>query len=177
MSRLRYFIPFLLLFSLLGFLGYELFHAKPNELPSTMIGEKVPDFRLQTLSKKGDLFTQQSLQGHVSLLNVFATWCYACTLEHDMLIKINREYHVPVYGLLYKDDAKKTIDWLNQHGNPYTKIGDDNNGDTAIDFGVYGTPETFVISKEGRIVYRHIGMIDQETWDKVLSPLIKKLNA
>src|SRR3989338_5636578 len=177
MSKLRYFIPFLLLFSLLGFLGYELFHANPNEQPSTLIGEKVPDFRLQTLSKKGDLLTQQALQGHVRLLNVFATWCYACAQEHDMLIKINHEYHVPIYGLLYKDDATKTLDWLSQHGNPYTKIGDDNNGDTAIDFGVYGTPETFVISKEGRIVYRHIGLIDQETWDKVLSPLIKKLNA
>ncbi len=173
--RLKHIVPFLLLFSLLGFLGYELFHAKPDELPSALIGDAVPAFKLPTLESDNALFMQQQLRGRVTLLNIWATWCYACSIEHDMLMKISRDYHVPIYSILYKDERKKGQAWLRKHGNPFILTGDDSNGDVAIDFGVYGTPETYVISPAGKIVYRHIGIIDQEAWDKVLFPLIKKL--
>lgn len=174
--KLKHLTPFLLLFSLLALLGYELFHAKPNEIPSALIGEAVPTFTLSTLESPNVTFTQQQLRGHVTLLNIWATWCYACSLEHDMLLKINRDYHIPIYSVLYKDDADKGLAWLREHGNPFTLTGNDSNGDVAIDFGVYGTPETFVISPAGNIVYRHVGAIDQEAWDTVLFPLIKKLS-
>ena len=166
-------LPILLLFSLLGILGYELFYAKPHELPSALIGEPVPHFVLPTLSGSAT-FSEQALQGKVSLINIWATWCYACSLEHPILMKISREYHIPIYSIDYKDDREAAKLWLNEHGNPYVEIGDDHQGDVGIDFGVYGTPETFVINKQGNIVYRHVGAIDQKTWDDVLYPLVLK---
>lgn len=175
MNKLKLTIPFLILFILFGFLYYELFHAKPNELPSALIGEPVPAFSLPLINNPAAALTQNQLKHHVTLLNVWASWCYACGLEHEMLMKISREYHIPVYSILYKDDPAKAAAWLHEHGNPFVMTGNDSKGDVAIDFGVYGTPETFVISPAGNIVYRHIGAIDQETWDKVLWPLIKKL--
>lgn len=175
MRKVKLVIPFLILFTLLGFLYYELFHAKPNELPSALVGEPVPAFSLPVLGNPAASLTQKQLKNRVTLLNVWATWCYACGLEHDMLMKISQEYHIPVYSILYKDDPAKASAWLREHGNPFVMTGDDSKGDAAIDLGVYGTPETFVISPAGNIVYRHIGAIDQEAWDKVLLPLIKSL--
>jgi cytochrome c biogenesis protein CcmG/thiol:disulfide interchange protein DsbE len=168
-------IPFVTLFLLFILLGWELFYAKPSELPSALIGESVPSFDLSNIYPVQARFTNKALTGRVALLNVWATWCSACYMEHKMLMKIKNEYHVPIYSLVYKDDAQKAQDWLEQYGNPYVLIGDDEKGDTAIDFGVYGTPETFVINPQGKIVYRHIGVINQKVWDEELYPLIKKL--
>lgn len=92
-----------------------------------------------------------------------------------MLMKIKNTYHVPIYGLVYKDQPKNAIDWLEKNGDPYALSGNDMKGDVAMDFGVYGTPETFVIDRSGKIKYRHIGPIDQKNWDETLYPLIKKL--
>ena len=172
MNKLKFTIPFLALFMLLGMLWYELFFAKPNEIPSPLIGEIVPHFSLPTLNN--DTLTSEELQGHVSLLNVFASWCYACSLEADMMDKIKNNYHVLIYGINYKDKREDVTSWLKKYGNPYFKIGDDQHGDVAIDLGVYGTPETFIISKQGKIVYRHIGVIDQKSWDDILYPLVKQ---
>lgn len=175
MNTVKRIFPFVILFSLLGMLWYELFHAKPSEIPSALIGESVPAFMLPALNTKSS-FTDKQLQGQTILLNVWATWCAACALEHPMLMKIKAKYHVPLYSLLYKDDRVKASQWLVTQGNPYELSGDDSKGDTAIDLGVYGTPETFVISPSGKIVYRHVGIIDQATWDKTLWPLIQRLN-
>jgi len=174
-NRLKLILPFIILFTLLGLLWRELFYAKPNELPSALIGETLPDFKLENLLLPAATFTPRNLDGKVSLLNVWATWCYACGLEHAMLMKIKTQYHVPVYSINYKDDPNEAKAWLQQRGNPYVMIGRDKHGDAAIDLGVYGTPETFVINTAGKIVYRHIGAIDQRSWDNVLYPLIKKL--
>jgi len=171
---LKKFIPFFILFALIGILGKELFYSKPNELPSALLGEDIPTFALPDLFKPQKLFTHKDLKGRVALLNVWATWCYACGMEQSMLLKISSEYHVPIYGIDYKDNAEEAIAWLNQNGNPYVMIGNDKRGDVAIDLGVYGTPETFVISPQGKILYRHVGVIDQAAWDETLYPLIKK---
>jgi cytochrome c biogenesis protein CcmG/thiol:disulfide interchange protein DsbE len=171
MSKVKFIIPFLALFALLGMLWYELF-ANQHDIPSPLIGEAVPTFSLPTLNN-GTL-SSRDLQGHVSLLNVFASWCYACSLETDMLMKIKTTYHVALYGINYKDKREDLESWLKKYGNPYIKIGDDRNGDVAIDLGVFGTPETFIISKQGKIVYRHVGVIDQKVWDEVIYPLVKK---
>ncbi len=172
MNKLKFTIPFLALFALLGMLWYELFFSHPHEIPSPLIGEPLPAFSLPALTY-GKL-TPQDLQGHVSLLNVFASWCHACDVEADMLMKIKNDYHVAIYGISYKDKREDVQLWLNKYGNPYTKIGDDPNGDVAIDLGVYGTPETFVVSKQGKIIYRHAGVIDQSVWDNVLYPMVKQ---
>lgn len=172
--KAKFLIPFIILFALLGLLWRELFYANPHEIPSALIGENVPQFSLPILTKENSFFTNKELVGHVSLINVWATWCYACAQEHDMLLKIKENYHVPIYSINYKDNQRDALNWLLQHGNPYVLTGSDKNGDVAIDFGVYGTPETFVISPQGKIIYRHIGAIDQATWDNILYPLVKQ---
>lgn len=173
-NKIKLLFPFIVLFSLVALLYYELFHAKPGELPSSLLGESVPNFTLQTLTPNQPFFTQRELRGQVVLLNVWATWCYACNQEHAMLMKIKNQYHIPIYSIAYKDDPNEVIKWLEKKGNPYVITGNDNTGDVAIDLGVYGTPETFVISPQGKIIYRHIGSINQKVWDDVLYPLIKK---
>lgn len=173
-SKIKTLIPFVILFILFAILWRELFYSKPNELPSALIGETIPDFQLPNIYQPTNLFTQKNLVGHVSLLNVWATWCYACSIEHKMLMKIKEQYHIPIYSINYKDDPLAAKGWLQKFGNPYVMTGSDLHGDVAIDLGVYGTPETFVISKEGKIVYRHIGIIDQKVWDDVLYPIVKK---
>lgn len=173
-QKLKLTIPFILVFVLFILLAWELFYAKPSELPSALIGENVPVFKLPNLYPSQPPLTQKALAGKTVLLNVWATWCYACSLEHDMLMKIKNEYHVPIYSIDYKDNSQDALNWLEENGNPYELIGADANGNVAIDFGVYGTPETFVINANGKIIYRHIGAIDQKTWDEILYPLIKK---
>lgn len=167
-------IPFILLFALLAILWRELFYATPNELPSPLVGQTVPAFTLPDLLSPKKTFTHQDLLGQVTLLNVWATWCYACSMEMPMLMKIKNEYHVPIYSIAYKDNPEDAKKWLQTNGNPYVATGDDRKGNTAIDLGVYGTPETFVINKEGRIVYRYIGIINQQSWDDILQPLVKQ---
>lgn len=174
--KLKYVIPFVLIFAL-GFVFYhQLFYNQNEELPSALIGQPVPHFSLNDITRPQVKFSDTNLNGQVSLLNVWATWCYACSLEHPMLLKIKNEYHVPLYSIVYKDNVEDANNWLRTQGNPFILSGNDYTGDTAIDFGVYGTPETFVISKEGKIVYRQIGVINQKIWDEVLYPLIQNLN-
>lgn len=172
MNRLKFVIPFFALFTLLSMLYYELFFSNPHDIPSPLIGEPVPNFSLPTLSN-GTLSSSE-LQGHVSLLNVFASWCYACSVEAEMLNNIKENYHIAIYGINYKDKQDDVSSWLRKYGNPYIKIGDDKNGDVAIDLGVFGTPETFVISKEGRIVYRHVGVVNEDNWNNVIYPLVQR---
>ena len=174
MIKLKHLIPFLIIFALVGLLWRELFYSKPNELPSALIGETVPSFELPTIFVPDKKFSSKDLVGQVSLLNIWATWCYACSIEHSMLMKIHDQYRIPIYSIDYKDDPEEAKKWLNKLGNPYVKTGNDKLGDTAIDLGVYGTPETFVISPQGKIVYRHVGIIDQKVWDDVLYPIVKK---
>jgi cytochrome c biogenesis protein CcmG, thiol:disulfide interchange protein DsbE len=173
-NNIKFIVPFIILFALLGLLWRELFYSRPNELPSALIGETVPEFRLPNLFPEQKVFTQKDLIGRASLLNIWATWCYACRIEQPMLMKIKEQYHVPIYSIAYKDNPQEAITWLRKMGNPYVITGNDNHGNVSIDFGVYGTPETFVISPGGKIIYRHIGAIDQKAWDEVLYPLLKK---
>lgn len=173
-QKIKNLAPFIILFALLGILWRELFYAKPSELPSALIGEAVPNFQLTNLFQPQKIFTPKDFVGQVALLNVWATWCYACSLEQPMLMKIKNQYQIKIYGIDYKDDVEDAKKWLQKYGNPFVITGNDKHGDVAIDLGVYGTPETFVISPQGNIIYRHIGAIDQKNWDEVIYPLIQK---
>lgn len=177
LQKIKNVFPFFILFFLTGLLGWELFYSNPNQLPSALMGEAVPTFTAANIFPAQPSLTEKAFKGKVTLLNVWATWCEACSLEHNMLMKIKNTYHTPIYSLVYKDDVQKARSWLDENGNPYALTGNDNKGDIAIDFGVYGTPETFVINQEGKIIYRHIGVIDQKAWDEILYPMIKKLEA
>lgn len=170
---MKYSLPFIMILILLGILGKELFDHKPLELPSTLIGEPLPHFKLPNLYTSQPDFNNEMLKGQVSLLNFWASWCEACRLEHSMLMKIKEKYPIPIYSINYKDEPNKALTILTKDGNPYKSIGFDANGDVGIDFGIYGTPETFLIDAQGKIIYRHIGPITQKDWDELLWPMIR----
>lgn len=174
LQRTKQLIPFLILMLLLAFLWHELLSSQNAHASSGMVGEAVPAFSLPQLSNPKLKFTSTELPKKVVILNVWASWCSACKMEHDMLMKIKNQYHVPIYGILYKDDPSDALQWLIKKGNPYVNVGVDSMGDAAIDLGIYGTPESFVVSPDGKILYRQTGVIDQETWDSTIYPIIKR---
>ena len=165
--------PFIILFAFLALLGRTLFYTNPDKLSYSLIGETIPNFQLPNLLFGQKFFNNKDLNNPVSLLNVWASWCYACKIEASTLMQIKEKYHIPIYGIAYKDAPNEVKTWLKKYGNPYQLIGDDKNGNIAIDFGIYGTPETFVIA-QGKIIYRHVGVLEQKTWETILYPLVKK---
>lgn len=164
-------IIFFVLLSLFLWRGLSL---DPHNLPSVQLGKSVPVFTLPQLQQSDASFSSTQLQGQVALLNVWASWCEACVEEQVFMLQLARE-GVPIYGLNYKDKSVDALQWLVQWGNPYKMIAQDANGKVAIDLGVYGAPETFVIDKKGIIRYRHVGIMNQAAWLKDILPLMKKL--
>lgn len=167
-------VPIAIFATLLFFLWRGL-HANPEVLPSTLVGESTPTFRLTNLMSPAFSFSEQDLKGHVTILNVWASWCHVCEMEHPVLMEIKKKYAVTINGINYRDDPDQARQFLTQLGNPYTAVGSDSTGYVAMDFGVYGTPETFIIDKNGRIVYRRVGMVTWSVWEDEMWPLIKKL--
>ncbi len=147
----------------------------PSEVPSPLIGKPAPAFTLPSLHDAGTELTEQTFRGQVSLLNVWATWCVGCRQEHDMLLAIAAEDVAPIYGLNYKDDRADALEWLRRLGDPYKANAVDQSGEAAIDWGVYGAPETFLIDAEGIVRYKHIGPLTPEVWQQQLRPRIVKL--
>jgi cytochrome c biogenesis protein CcmG/thiol:disulfide interchange protein DsbE len=175
MRRLIAFAPVLVFVLLLvGFavgLGRD-----PSLLPSMMIGKPVPAFTLPAV-RAGDAGLQSAdLSGEPMLLNAFASWCAACQIEHPMLMRLKAE-GVPIHGLDWKDQAADGAQWLLDRGDPYRKAGNDLSGRAGIDLGVSAVPETFVIDRQGKIRYRHVGAITPEVWAKTLGPLMTRLKA
>ncbi|HEU5281796.1 MAG TPA: redoxin family protein [Gammaproteobacteria bacterium] len=134
----------------------------------------LPSFSLPSIFTGQKKLTDESMQGRVSLINIWASWCSACASEHRMLLKIKNQFHVPIYGILFKDDPSDALRYLKNHGNPYVQVGYDLNGDSPITENLYGTPETLVVSPDGNILYRQVGAINEMTWDVILYPLVKQ---
>ncbi len=174
MKRLLFIAPVIAFVALVGVFGYGL-TQDPKKLPSALIDRPLPAFDLPGITPGGG-FASASLKGEPMLLNVFASWCAACPQEHPMLTRISGE-GVPVYGLAWKDKPQDTRDWIERFGNPYRRIAADEAGRTAIDLGVTGVPETFILDKKGRVRFKQIGPISPEDWDGTLKPLIARLRA
>ena len=147
----------------------------PTMIPSALIGKPVPQFSLPPVKGRILGLSSSDLHGEVSLVNVFASWCVACREEHPVLMKMKADNIVPIHGLNYKDQPDNAARWLNTMGDPYTRTGSDIDGRVAIDWGVYGVPETFVITKDGRIAQKHIGPVTPQVLEQELIPLIRKL--
>ena len=147
----------------------------PREVPSVLIGKPVPKFSLPPVRGRTLGLSNADLKGDVSIVNVFASWCVACREEHPVLMQMKREGLVPIHGLNYKDQPADAQKWLDEMGDPYTRTGADIDGRVAIDWGVYGVPETFVIDRDGRIAYKQIGPVTPQLVDETLRPLIAKL--
>ncbi len=147
----------------------------PKAIPSTLIDKPVPQFSLPPVKGRTLGLSSNDLTGEVSLVNVFASWCVACREEHPIFMQMKSDAVVPIHGLNYKDHPDNAARWLNTMGDPYTRTGADISGRVAIDWGVYGVPETFVIAKDGRIAYKHIGAVTPKVVDETLLPLIRRL--
>ena len=168
-------LPLLGLMLLLGIFVRGL-HQDPKLLKTALLGKKIPEFQVPELKSK-TFFSATDLRGEVSLLHVWATWCLTCKIEQPILMDIAEQKTVPLYGLAYKDDTDKIKRWLQDYGNPYQKVGLDSQGQVAIDLGVYGTPETYLIDKIGVIRYRKVGPLSHEVWQRDLLPKIKALRS
>jgi len=147
----------------------------PREIPSPLIGKPVPQFDLPPVRGRDLGLETSDLKGEVSIVNVFASWCVSCKEEHPVFMEMKRERLVPIHGLNYKDRPEDAQKWLDAMGDPYMRTGADIDGRVAIEWGVYGVPETFVIDREGKIAYKHIGPITPKLLDETLRPLIARL--
>jgi len=173
-SRLAVYVPLAVALVIGVFLAIGL-TLDPREVPSPLIGKPVPEFSLPPVKGRTLGLSSADLKGEVSLVNVFASWCVACRAEHPLFMELKKTGVVPIYGLNYKDQPEDAKKWLDELGDPYTRTGADINGRVAIDWGVYGVPETFVIDRQGRIAYKQIGPINPEVLEKTILPLIRKL--
>jgi len=147
----------------------------PRTIPSPLIGKPVPQFDLPPVKGRSLGLATRDLKGEVSLVNVFASWCTACREEHPLLIRMTRDKLVPIHGLNYKDRPQDAERWLAELGDPYLRTGADVSGRVGIDWGVYGVPETFVVDREGRIAYKHIGVLTPKALEETIMPLVEKL--
>jgi cytochrome c biogenesis protein CcmG/thiol:disulfide interchange protein DsbE len=143
-----------------------------HALPSPLIGKPAPAFSLTDVVDPNRIVSTDALKGQVWVLNVWGTWCYACRQEHEALLAIARQHAVPVIGLDYMDDREKAKQWLEQLGNPYNAVAFDTDGRTAIDWGVYGAPETYLVDTKGKIIFKFISPMTPEVWEKEFLPRI-----
>lgn len=172
--RLRHLIPVSIFIALALMLGWGLTQNSRN-IPSALIGKSVPQFSLPPVQGRALGLSSADLVGEVSLVNVFASWCVACREEHPLFIRLKTDGVVPIHGLNYKDQPDNAARWLNTLGDPYTRTGADRDGRVAIDWGVYGVPETFVITKDGRIAHKHIGPLTPKDLEEAILPLVRRL--
>jgi cytochrome c biogenesis protein CcmG/thiol:disulfide interchange protein DsbE len=147
----------------------------PREIPSPLIGKPIPRFELPPVQGRTLGLASAHLKGEVSIVNVFASWCVSCKEEHPVFMQMKREGLLPIHGLNYKDRPEDAEKWLGEMGDPYTRTGADLDGRVAIDWGVYGVPETFLIDRQGRIAYKHIGPVTPKLLEETLRPMIARL--
>ncbi|MGV3742750.1 MAG: DsbE family thiol:disulfide interchange protein [Burkholderiaceae bacterium] len=168
---LRLGLPLIILLVLAVFLAIGL-QKDPRKLPSALQGKPAPAFNLPSLDASAPPFDPEKMKGKVWVMNVFASWCSACVIEHPRLIKLIEDKRVHLVGLAYKDIPEETRRWLDQHGNPYAHIALDVKGNVGIDYGVYGVPETYVIDAQGIIRVRHTGPITNAFIEQEILPLL-----
>ena len=169
-------VPLFLLLALAVYFAFGL-TQDPRVLTSVLIDKPLPQFDLPLFGKDGARVKTSDFKGRVSFVNVFASWCITCRVEHPVLLKLAADKRVTIVGLAWKDKPDELKAWLDELGNPYAVIANDAMGRTAIDLGVTGAPETFVVDKQGRIRFKHVGAIDEVVWAQTLEPLVVKLAA
>lgn len=167
-------LPVTIFVVLLAILGYGL-TRNPSLVSSPLIGKPLPDFSLPQLHEANNTIGNYDLRGSPYLLNVWASWCAACRIEHPLLMQVAEQRLLPIYGVNYRDKRDDALAWLERYGNPYEAVIFDERGDLGLDLGVYGAPETFLVDRNNVIVYKHIGPITDEVWAEELHPKIIEL--
>jgi len=177
--RLSYFLPVIIVLALTAIFWSYLGEIKDGKsiqgLPSALIDKPVPVFKLPGISANDKGFDSIVLKGKVTLVNVWASWCAPCRIEHPRMMQLARE-GVAIYGINYKDTPEAAKGFLAELGNPYKTVGADRTGKVSIDWGVYGYPETFVVDPTGHIRYRHVGPIMAQDLTDKIRPLIRDLS-
>ena len=168
-------IPSILFLLILSTFFYLLMiERNPFELPSNLLDKNVPNFEAESLLKNENFVSSKEFGNEIILVNFFATWCRPCRDEHVYIKRFSNEKEIRVIGINYKDSPSNAIEWLKNLGNPYSDVPIDKNGRIAIDWGVYGIPETFVVNSKGIIKYRHVGAITKNIYKKI-NLLIKEI--
>ncbi len=176
MRALRYLLP-LLIFATIGVFLLKGLDRDPRNVPSPLIGKPAPATAVAVLgATDGARWTPEQMRGQVWLLNIWGSWCAACEIEHPLLNAWARRGLAPVVGFAWKDAPEASQAWLARLGNPYAVSITDPTGKAAIDWGVYGAPETFVIDKAGIVRDKHVGPLTPEIIDNRLAPLVARLN-
>lgn len=193
MERIKLFIP-LIIFIVLALALYFGLGRDPSAMPSALINKAVPAFTLSSLLNKNTVnqapinqalinqapqneyttLDETVFRGEATLLNVWATWCVSCRLEHQYLMDI-ASLGVPIIGLNYKDERTAAQEWLVKFGDPYQEVIYDVDGTLGLDLGVFGAPETYVIDAEGVIRYKHVGVVDDRVWQQKIAPVFNQL--
>lgn len=165
----------LLIFLLLGLAFAIGLQKDPRSLTSELIDKPFPTFQLTDLYDETQSLSEDIVNGQVSLVNVFGSWCVACSAEHPMLIELAKTTHI--IGIDWRDEREKGKAWLKKRGNPYSSVIFDDESILAIKLGITGAPETYITDKTGKIRYKHIGIITPEIWAQTLKPIVKRLEA
>jgi cytochrome c biogenesis protein CcmG/thiol:disulfide interchange protein DsbE len=177
-KRLLPFLPLVIFGLMVMIIGTFLWRGEnPSQLNSALIGKPVPRFVLPALDSRQTELSHSGAKNNVTIINFFASWCVTCAAEQKTLLHIKNDPRIQIWGIAYKDKSSSAKAWLERHGNPFARTAQDMNGKTAVDFGVYGVPETFVIDQKGIVRYRHAGPLTQEDLDNILLPLIKRLSS
>lgn len=169
-------LPLVLFIALVGFFAKGLF-LNPREVPSPFIGRQAPAFSLPLVGDANASFSPAEMKGRVWVLNVWAPWCVSCRQEHGILMQLAQTQPVPIVGLNWKDKDREAEALLARTGSPYVAVPDDLDGRVGIDYGVTGTPETYLIDKQGIVQMKHIGPIDPDVWKNKFEPKLKELGA
>lgn len=183
MSKLNL-APVIIFAAVVAMFSMALKTGDPSKLPSTLIGKPVPPGQfpplegLRKLEKPVPGFNDKDLaRGKVTVVNFWASWCVACVAEHPFLEELAKKGNVPIYGVDYKDQVTAARRYLGRMGNPYARVGTDRSGRNAIDWGVYGMPESYIVNGKGKIIYKHIGPIGEGDIENKFLPIIKKARA
>jgi cytochrome c biogenesis protein CcmG, thiol:disulfide interchange protein DsbE len=174
MRTIKFLLP-LALFALVAVFLFKGLGRDPREIPSPLIDKPAPAFQLPILADPAQTFSPQSMRGRVWLFNVWGSWCTACQVEHPLLLELARAKALPIVGVAWKDMPDNSKAWLSKLGDPYSVTVSDFSGKVAIDYGVYGAPETFLIDKQGVIRFKHVGPLTRELLDGKLLPLATRL--
>jgi cytochrome c biogenesis protein CcmG/thiol:disulfide interchange protein DsbE len=167
----RFVLPLAAFALLLIVLIVGLRHApQKGVIVSPLLGKSAPSFTLPDLLDEQNPLRSDSLRGHWSLVNVWGTWCEECRVEHETLLQIKQQGRVPIIGIDWKDDDAQARSWLAEMGNPYDHVGADREGRVAIDWGVYGAPESFLVNPAGTVVYKHVGALSPQIWAQEFLP-------
>jgi cytochrome c biogenesis protein CcmG/thiol:disulfide interchange protein DsbE len=169
----KFLLPFAAFLALAVLFGFGLNPKRDiHALPSPLIGKAAPAIALTDVMDASRLVNNSAYEGQVYIVNVWGTWCEACRQEHEALLEISQQHVVPIIGLVYMDQREKAKQWLQQLGNPYAAVAFDNDGRTAINWGVYGAPETFLVDARGRVIYKFISPMTPEVWQHEFLPRI-----